>query len=307
MPAPRPIQPILQPAAQDHAATYLETDEEVLAALRAGLGRPPAAASGPAAPANTSPIPAAGKAPASKPAPQRSPAKLFRPTQRPPIAVLTVFDDGNTEGEDFRLRDGRFVIGRTEGDFVVPHDALMSSRHVEITRQSVGGQARWVITDLKSTNGLFVRVLKTVLADRSEFLVGRGRYQFFGAARDGDNTANHSPAAAERNSTQAWADDAAQAAMPVLAELVGSSITDRIALLKPEYWIGADPSCAICRHNDSFCEPRHVRVFRDDKGRWQIEHNKSLNGLWFRVPQVVAEGTVQFQLGEQRFRLRVGG
>jgi len=46
MPAPRPIQPILQPAAQDHAATYLETDEEVLAALRAGLGRPPAAASG---------------------------------------------------------------------------------------------------------------------------------------------------------------------------------------------------------------------------------------------------------------------
>lgn len=306
-PAPRPIP---QPA-HDHTATYLETDEDVLAALKASLARPAGAGPFPAPP---TPVPGSapqtpGKAAPREPAQQqRSTVKLFRPTQRTPMAVLTVFDDGTTEGQDFRLRDGRFVIGRTEGELVIPQDGLMSSRHVEIARQTVGGQPRWVITDLQSTNGLFVRVLKTVLADRSEFLVGNGRYQFLHpAAGGGEMTTDFTPAGTARNSTQAWGEGPAQALLPTLVELVGSAAADRLSLVKPEYWIGTDAACAICRPSDPFCEPRHCRVSRDDKGRWQIENNKSLNGLWFRLPQIVADGTVQFQLGEQRFRLRVGG
>src|SRR5258708_5608129 len=103
------------------------------------------------------------------------------------MAVLTALDDGRSDGEQFRLRDGRFVIGRSDGDLVIPHDGTISSRHVEITRQALGGQQRWVITDLQSTNGMFVRVSRTPLADKSELLVGKGRYRLL--APTGDSSA----------------------------------------------------------------------------------------------------------------------
>jgi hypothetical protein len=63
------------------------------------------------------------------------------------MAVLTVFDHGKTDGEVIRIRDHRFIIGRTEGDFCIPLDGRISARHVEITHQVVGGLHRWVVKD----------------------------------------------------------------------------------------------------------------------------------------------------------------
>ena len=45
--------------------------------------------------------------------------------------------------------------------------------------------------------------------------------------------------------------------------------------------------------------------FRGQRGHWHAEHNKTQNGLWLRMSQIVAESMIQFQLGEQRFRLKV--
>ena len=44
------------------------------------------------------------------------PARPFRPTNRPPIALLTICDDGRSHGETVRIRDDQFIVGRTEGD-----------------------------------------------------------------------------------------------------------------------------------------------------------------------------------------------
>lgn len=303
-PAPRPVP---RSPAQEREATCLETDEEMMASLRGSLLPPPAAP-----PLGLAARPVGAPVTASVPANQlasgaQSSVTVFRPTLRPPMAVLTVCDDGRSDGEQFRLRDGRFTIGRTEGDLVIPHDGLISSRHVEITRQNVGGQQRWVITDLQSTNGLYVRISRTLLSDQSELLVGKGRYRLLIPTNDGQATADYTPPESARNTTQAWGNDAAAPAMPALVELVGNTSSNRVLLLGQEYWIGTDPTCAICRVNDSYCEARHVRLWRDAKGRWQAEQNKTVNGLWFRIPQVVCESIVQFQIGEQRFRLRVGG
>jgi hypothetical protein len=41
-------------------------------------------------------------------------ATTFRPTVRPPVAMLMVFDDGKTDGELIRIRDHRFIIGRSD-------------------------------------------------------------------------------------------------------------------------------------------------------------------------------------------------
>src|SRR5262249_25495884 len=151
--------------------TLIETEEEIRQAVLPGLkGQQPAPAD---------------RAPSAQPPPivQTAPAPFqavrpFRPTFRPPIAILTVFDDGKNEGELIRIRDQKFVIGRTEGDLRIPIDGRMSSRHVEITLQNVAGTYRWVVTDLQSTHRMFVRVSRTVLNDRAEFLVGNGRYRF---------------------------------------------------------------------------------------------------------------------------------
>jgi hypothetical protein len=90
-----------------------------------------------------------------------------------------------------------------------------------------------------------------------------------------------------------------------LTEILGKEIGNRTLLVKPEYWIGTDPGCPICRPDDTFCEPWHVRVYRNPKGGWSAEHNRTQNGLWLRVPQVTVESMIQFQIGEQRFRLKV--
>lgn len=298
-----------RPPATERMATCLETDEEVMDALRESLAAPakpvPVPVASPPAPRHpTTPVVAG---PPLRQAPPQYPVAAYRPSLRPPMAVLTVCDDGKSDGEQFRLRDGRFVIGRTEGNLVIPHDGMISSRHVEITRQAVGGQQRWVITDLQSTNGLFVRISRTLLTDQSELLVGKGRYRLLAPAGEGSATADYSPPEGARNMTQAWGADASAPAIPSLVELVGNSFANRVPLLGAEYWIGTDPSCAICRPNDPYCEARHARLSRDAKGNWQVEQAKTVNGLWFRIPQVVCESVVQFQIGEQRFRLRSGG
>ena len=41
------------------------------------------------------------------------------------------------------------------------------------------------------------------------------------------------------------------------------------------------------------------------RGGWHAEHNKTPNGLWLRMSQLTVESMAQFQIGEQRFQLKV--
>ena len=67
----------------------------------------------------------------------------FRPALRPPMAILCAFDDGQETGEIVRIRVPSFVIGRSEGAFLVPHDAGISGRHAEIGRRLADERYRW--------------------------------------------------------------------------------------------------------------------------------------------------------------------
>ena len=178
------------------------------------------------------------------------PASPYRPTARPPFPTLTVCDDGKTEGEVIRIREPRFVIGRTEGDLRFPLDARISGRHVEISHQVVGGVHRWVVTDLQSTRGMFVRVSKTPLADGAEILVGNGRYRFDLNRADTGETVEQGPGGSSRSETQGWAEGPGTVRFPALTELLGQEIGNRVLLVKDEYWIGLDPTCAIARPDD---------------------------------------------------------
>ena len=218
--------------------------------------------------------------------------------------MLTIFDDGKSEGEVVRIRESRFVIGRVDGDLRIPIDTRISSKHAEITCQEVAGAYRWVVTDLQSTNGTFIRIGRTILSDKSEFLVGGGRYVYEGLQVDASLTSELSVRTGS-NQTVGWGGAPSAVKPPTLTEIVGNEIAGRTILSKSEYWIGADAGCEIRRADDPYCDERHARLFRDAKGVWQIENNRSLNGLWLRMPQAAVEPQLQFQLGEQRFRIQI--
>jgi hypothetical protein len=230
----------------------------------------------------------------------------FRPTQRPPVPLLVVCDDGKRTGEVVRIRGLTFTIGRTEGDLLLGADELVSARHAEIVCQRVGGGYRWVVADLQSRNGLYVRVHRTELADGTEFLVGQGRYRFdLPPAVGGGETTDLVPGLADGSGTRGQ--DSAAELRPMLTELTATGPGARIPLLA-ETWIGSAEGCAVRRPHDPFAAPRHVRLAYDPKRRaWRAANNRTENGLWVRVPQIAVSRECSFQIGEQRFRLTVRG
>jgi hypothetical protein len=220
--------------------------------------------------------------------------------------MLTVVDDGKSDGEVVRLRSDRFIIGRSEGDFLIPHDRQISTRHIEITRQRVGEKYRWVLTDLQSSNGLFIRVSRTILSDKTELLIGKGRYRFEAAKSSLPETVDNLPPDVPQG-THPLGNEPAAPPQPALVELSGGKVLSRLPLEKAEYWIGSAPACAICRANDPFIEPRHIHLCRDADGAWHAQNNKTANGIWLKVPQITVADSCSFQIGEQRFRLSAGG
>jgi pSer/pThr/pTyr-binding forkhead associated (FHA) protein len=275
-----------------YTPTYLEAPEDVQEAVemlrqQARAGLKPAGRAAPAAPA--------------APAPAADDARIFRPFRRPPLTLLCIIDDGKKEdGEWLRLRSHQIIFGRVKGDVCIPFDDQMSGRHAELVRLAEDDW-RWTLQDLGSTNGTFVRIAKTGLADQSEFLIGSGHYRFEKGAR-----AAAAPEAATRQRTVAMPDAFSQ---PALVEVLPRSReSKRHPLTAGEYWIGRDPrACAIHRADDDFTSPRHARLYHDPKhaGHWILENNKSTNGLWLRVNKIQLGRTCQFQLGEQRFLLQV--
>src|SRR5437762_1659923 len=64
----------------------------------------------------------------------------YRPTRQPPIALLKVVDSSDDTGELIRIRSLSFVIGRADGQLIIPHDDQISARHAEILRREESGK-----------------------------------------------------------------------------------------------------------------------------------------------------------------------
>ena len=233
----------------------------------------------------------------------------FRPTLRTAQACLTVFDDGQATGEIIRLRNNQIVIGRIEGELRFPNDDQISGRHVAISLQSIGRVKRWVITDLQSRNGLFVRVGKSQLADNDEFLIGSGRYRFHSSAMLHSNPSPiiDGSSRTEVPATRAYGGPPVASA-DVLCEILASGVGARYLLHENHYWIGRDKDCVIRRAGDYFTKGQHALLSRSVRGNWVVQNNRSLNGVWLRMPHAHVElgSSCEFQLGEQRFRFRFG-
>lgn len=228
----------------------------------------------------------------------------YRPTLRPPLAMLCIVDDGQDTGQWVRMRGDSLVIGRAEGDVRIPHDRAISNRHAEVVRAAEGGEWRWTLRDLKSTNGTFVRVTRTPLRDGQELILGGRRYRFQSVAASAEVAA-----APVRDATQAWQAPAVAAAAPQrwFVELTAEGEGRRLPIDGNDTWIGSDASrCALVIENDPFVNPQHAHLYRDPRGQWLLETPAARNGTWLRIEQVTLQApTSEFMTGEQRFIVRV--
>jgi pSer/pThr/pTyr-binding forkhead associated (FHA) protein len=275
---PEPTGPSLDPE-----ATSLETLEEIREAVRAR-----------------------GAGPTQDPGVESQ--VMFRPQRRPPMALLCIIDDGRQTGEWLRLRGERFIIGREEGDLVIPQDAMISGRHAELSRRLEHGRQRWFLTDLQSTNGTYVRINHALLRHNQELLIGSHRYRF-DAAPQGVAAPHNDLLSAEAQrvrKTLDWQPVGATEFIPALVQFTAQGDGPRFFLPRPENWLGRDAKCCtVPVANDVLLSPRHARFYRDSKSRWHVENAQSVNGTWLRIEQMVLQTTCQFQLGEQRFLLRI--
>lgn len=227
---------------------------------------PPGSAAG--APEPSGIVPAAAATPGPEHGGQPQPAGgAYRPTLRRPMALLHVVDDGRETGEVVRLRGDRLLIGRSEGDVVIPHDLLMSPRHARIDRLPEGG---WRLTDLASSSGTFVRVDHARLRDGRSIRVGATRLRFH-----------------EVDLTEA-----------LFVEVSPAGDGRRHDCPAPVATIGRG-ACTIVLA-DGFASDIHAIVKRRRSG-WVV-HNTGANGLWVQIHEPVElRATAQFLCGEQRF------
>jgi pSer/pThr/pTyr-binding forkhead associated (FHA) protein len=88
---------------------------------------------------------------------------------------LVVIEADGSEGMTFALAERPLDIGRTEGDILVKEDPYVSPRHARLVPD--GG--RWLVRDLSSTNGVYLRVKKPhALQDADLLLLGQEVLQF---------------------------------------------------------------------------------------------------------------------------------
>ena len=219
----------------------------------------------------------------------------YRPLIRPLVPRLTLCDDGElASGETIRLREAVTVIGRTEGHVRLPHDPLVSGRHAEIVREGAARPHRWLLRDLGSSNGTFVRCARTVLRPESLIMLGGRRFRFQPA---GAGAVESTPAGTLTVDVAA----ARAGGWPQLVEMGQVAEGLELVLAGHDLTIGRLGHGNAVEIDDPLLADRHARVIRDPAGRWVLEAMPSLNGVWAQVAAVQLASVCRFQIGEQRF------
>ncbi|MEO2033563.1 MAG: FHA domain-containing protein [Planctomycetaceae bacterium] len=231
------------------------------------------------------------------------PAQPFRPTLRPPMAIIELLDDCSDRGESHRVRTDAVTIGRSNADIIVPHDSQVSGLHVQISRRFERGAYQWFLKDLSSTNGTFVKIQKATLVPGVPFMIGSFRYVFrpVGAAEPSSVSDDQSVG------TQGW-----QAINPEELTRLSAAIVrlnhdgseSAFPLLSEDLMIGTDPSCGLNIADDPAVSAVHARIREIEAGR-VLEDQKSRNGIWIGISERRIGKSVAFQIGEQRIRFKV--
>lgn len=220
----------------------------------------------------------------------------FRPMLRPRIPVVSCLDDGGVAtGQDFRLRDEKFLIGRTEGDVTISCDKTMSARHAVIQRVNHRGHYEWQLEDLGTANGTFVRVASSLFFDDTIVIVGGRRFRMESPvvslqASDDDGTRYVDAQACHSG---IW---------PKLVETGKDDKALSFEIRKPRVTVGALGGGCDISIDDPYLAKHHATISHHASGRLKISAEKSVNGVWANVRTIQLTRYCFFRCGEQVFR-----
>lgn len=100
----------------------------------------------------------------------------YLPSREPQYPLLRVLS-GPLEGREFTLTADQYSLGRDPESDIVIDQREVSRRHAEIVRMT----SEYLLTDLKSANGVYVNNLKldrAVLSHGDVFQIGSCVFQF---------------------------------------------------------------------------------------------------------------------------------
>lgn len=225
-----------------------------------------------------------------------------KPVMRPAVPVLTVLDDGSLEnGQEIRIRQECFTIGRCTGDLVLPNDPALSAHHAELRLTEHRGLPRWILHDIGSTNHTFVRVNAVRLYPDTVVILGAKRYRLEQAA------ARTAPAAASRPEATCLVATDMTPARPcdTLVEVCSGDTGGFFPLLSARIAIGRDATRCPIHVDDPALAGLHAELLKESDGSWRIVAGPSRNGVWASTHSTRLTSCCYFQCGEQRFRFVV--
>ena len=194
-----------------------------------------------------------------------------------------------TPGEIVRLRDDTLLIGRSTGGVVIRHDPSLCEQHARLDRLPGGG---WLLTDLGTTAGTWVRVTTARLRPGTRFQLGGTRIEF--AER-----ASGTPLLVASATADHW-----EYSCPSPPFLIGRAEAAAAGDGEEAEDFRLEEGMRVVGIDDPFISPIHAEVIAGRRG-WRIV-NRGLNGLWVRLATPLRlDATAQFQCGEQRFVLEL--
>lgn len=227
----------------------------------------------------------------------------FRPRLRAVVPVLTILDDGSQhEGEMVRMRGETLSIGRGSGDLKVSNDNVISQIHAEIRRVPWRGGFQWHLVDLGSRNGTFARCVRAVLHNEAIIILGTRRFRLRNPL---------SPRSAERPSEHTCVADGSNilhGVWPVLEETTGGKDRLRFELRNDEFLdfaIGRRGGKADIQIDDPLLAYNHASLRRLRDGSWLISAERTRNGVWVSISDVVLTNNCYFRCGETLFRFTI--
>lgn len=102
---------------------------------------------------------------------------VFAEQEQPPVVGWLVALNGKDKGTDFRLHEGKNLIGRGPGVDIVIRDEFMSAQHASLNCKN----GTFQVTDLDSKNGTFIndkQISSEELIDHDEIKFGETKFQF---------------------------------------------------------------------------------------------------------------------------------
>jgi hypothetical protein len=231
----------------------------------------------------------------------------FLPRQRPVYPKLTIVDDGadisaavaEPAGEVIRLRRAAFVLGRNQGDLTFPAETMMSGEHAKISLDKIApGVWCWMLHDLESRHGLFIRIKETFLENGCELLIGATKLRI--SLSSVFSTRNRQPSSVENFLCYNSSDTAKFPALS-LESYSQESTRKLLRLTKRKYEIGSKVEGNGRIDGDPFMEPHHLTLHCPDGQAWKALDQNSYNGTWLRIRSAPLTHQSVFMAGEQRF------